>query len=117
MGTEKKECYGLVCNEIERLYGILNDLDPGDEKYQKVADNLSTLCKIKNEQNKTRDDYFDKLNRCKLDKLKIGTDVMISVASYALFNMWMRKGLKFEETGTFTSTTFRSFTGLLKPKK
>ncbi len=109
--------YELLDGEIERLYKVLNDLDPSDEKYQKVSDNLSTLCKIKTEEDKARNDSIDRWNKRRLDMWKIGTDVMISVASYALFNMWMRKGLKFEETGTFTSSTFRSFTGLLKPKK
>lgn len=34
----------------------------------------------------------------------------------ACYNNWMNKGYRFEETGSYTSTTFRDVRGITKPK-
>lgn len=41
-------------------------------------------------------------------------EIVLPLIFYAA---WMRKGFKFEETGTFTSTTFRGLFGKFKPTK
>lgn len=41
-------------------------------------------------------------------------EIVLPLIFYAV---WMRKGFKFEETGTFTSTTFRGLFGKFKPTK
>lgn len=41
-------------------------------------------------------------------------EIVLPLVFYAA---WMRKGFKFEETGTFTSTTFRGLFGKFKPTK
>lgn len=41
-------------------------------------------------------------------------EIVLPLIFYAA---WMRKGFKFEETGTFTSTTFKGLFGKFKPTK
>ena len=49
--------------------------------------------------------------------IRIGLDVAGLLIPIAFYSTWMRKGFKFEETGTFTSTTFRNLFGHFKPTK
>lgn len=48
--------------------------------------------------------------RAILELLGLGLPLMF-------YGIWMKKGFKFEETGTFTSTTFRNFFSKFKPGK
>lgn len=41
-------------------------------------------------------------------------ELILPLAFYAV---WMKRGFKFEETGAFTSTTFRNLFNQFKPKK
>ena len=49
--------------------------------------------------------------------IRIGLDVAGLLVPIMFYSAWMRKGFKFEETGTFTSTTFRGLFGHFKPTK
>lgn len=57
----------------------------------------------------------------KLDWIFKGVTIGVSVAGIIVplvcYNGWMNKGLKFEETGSLTSATFRGFWGKIKPTK
>lgn len=54
----------------------------------------------------------------KIDRwIKIGTTVLEITLPLMFYAHWMRKGFKFEETGTFTSTTFRGLFSHFKPTK
>ncbi len=58
------------------------------------------------------------LKERKIDRyVKIGIAVAELILPLAFYGCWMRRGLKFEETGTFTSTTFRGLFGHFRPTK
>jgi hypothetical protein len=65
----------------------------------------------------------DNLKREQMDKdtwnqyLKIGVEVAGVVLPLIFYGAWMKKGLKFEETGTYTSTTFKGLFNRFKPTK
>lgn len=47
--------------------------------------------------------------------LRFGIDAAGIVLPLVFYGVWMRKGFKFEEHGTFTSTTFRGLFNRFKP--
>lgn len=48
---------------------------------------------------------------------RVGIGVAEILLPLLFYAVWMRKGFKFEETGTFTSTTFRGLFNKIKPTK
>ena len=49
--------------------------------------------------------------------VKIGVEVGLAVLQLMFYASYMRKGFKFEETGTVTSPTFRNLISNFKPKR
>lgn len=48
---------------------------------------------------------------------RLGLEIGLTMAQLIFYACWMRRGFKFEETGTYTSPTFRSLTNNFKPKR
>ena len=58
------------------------------------------------------------LNDQVLDRyVKIGVATAELVLPLVFYGVWMKRGLKFEETGTFTSQTFKNLFNRFKPTK
>lgn len=55
------------------------------------------------------------------DMIFKGLEITVKIAGIvlplSLYATWLERGMKFEETGSFTSSTFRGFFGKLKPTK
>ena len=49
--------------------------------------------------------------------IKAGTAAAELVLPLVCYGIWMRKGFKFEETGSFTSTTFKNLLNRFRPTK
>ena len=49
--------------------------------------------------------------------IRLGVDVAQLILPLMFYGTWMKKGLRFEETGTFTSTTFRGLFNRFRPTK
>jgi hypothetical protein len=49
--------------------------------------------------------------------IKVITDTAVVVVPIVFYNVWMNKGFKFEETGTYTSNTFKNMFSKFKPTK
>jgi len=48
---------------------------------------------------------------------KLGIAAAELLIPLMFYGIWMRKGFKFEETGTYTSTTFRGLFNRFRPTK
>lgn len=48
---------------------------------------------------------------------KVGIAAAELLIPLMFYGIWMRKGFKFEETGTYTSTTFRGLFNRFRPTK
>lgn len=46
--------------------------------------------------------------------IKIGSEIAIVLVPTIFYNVWMKRGFEFEETGTFTSNTFKNLWGKFK---
>ena len=64
-----------------------------------------------------RDKLVENASRAKDRYIRLGLDVAGLILPLMFYGIWMAKGLKFEETGTFTSTTFRTLFNKFKPTK
>lgn len=49
--------------------------------------------------------------------IKVVTDTAVILVPIIFYNIWMNKGFRFEETGTYTSNTFKNLLGKFKPTK
>lgn len=105
--------------EILRELENLSSMDQGTKEHTDAVDSLAKLCKMRNEDdrlnielNEKKEDRNDK----KEDRIvKIGIASAELVLPLMFYAVWMRRGLKFEESGTFTSQTFRGLISRFKP--
>lgn len=120
----KRKLEKEISDELETL----NDLEFGSDEEVKAVDNLVKLYKLKIEE----DESQMKIEKEKSDKefkekqlreqvkdryFRTGIAVGEVVLPLIFYGIWMNKGFKFEETGTFTSGTFRNLINCFKPKK
>ena len=49
--------------------------------------------------------------------VKLGIELLSVIGPLVFYGIWMRRGLKFEETGTITSSIFKGLIGKFKPTK
>ena len=124
-----------ILNELQDL----GNLDPGSEEHSRAIDSLTKLYKIKIEEVNNAWDNDEKYNRRLMDdrhheseeKLKkdqlaeqikdryfrLGIEVAGIVLPLIFYAAWMRRGFKFEESGTFTSTTFKGLFQKFRPTR
>lgn len=110
--------------ELERELGELEGLELGSDQMQKAAATIEMMHKLRmNEVNSDRDlevkkaelEVKEKELSIEAKKAKdakviafVGTGVTLGTFAIKLVNdnLWMAKGFKFEETGTFCSKVF-----------
>lgn len=110
--------------ELERELGELEGLELGSDQMQKAAATIEMMHKLRmNEVNSDRDlevkkaELISKEKELSLEAKKakdakviafVGTGVTLGTFAIKLVNdnLWMAKGFKFEETGTFCSKVF-----------
>lgn len=113
-----------ILNEIKNLCVMKK----GEEEYSAAVDGLVKLYKIKLDEEKAIEEFVEKQRRYSMDErqltqqtkigyFKIGIDIAGIVLPLIFYGIWMKKGFKFEETGTFTSATFRGLFNRFKPTK
>lgn len=111
----------LLDTEIESLIGALSTLNPGEEGYQETMDSLETLYKLRIEDYSAEESHRNEkaqiLEQKKDRYFRLGLGVAELVLPLVFYSVWMRKGFKFEENGTFTSTTFRNLFSRFRPTK
>lgn len=129
----KKELEKEILKEIQDL----SALESGSKEMDSAIENLATLYKLNIEEVKIEHEAMEKafdrgsadetsardlklkqqmLNESIKDRyFKLGLDVAGLIVPIIFYGIWMRRGLKFEETGTFTSTTFRGLFNRFKP--
>lgn len=131
----RQELANQILGELENL----GTMTKGSEEHKTSVDNVCKLYKLALEDVKTDNDYDEKWNRRDMDQKQSELDeayrdkqlsdqrrieygkmaiqaagIMLPLMLYAAC---FRKGLKFEETGTFTSATFKGLFNKIGPKK
>lgn len=136
MNEEIKE---LLDEEIKSQIGTISGMDVEDENYSKAVDSLVKLHKLRIEEVKSISEQEERTYKrendeksCELNEeirqeqlseqkkdryIRIGLEAAGILVPIVFYSVWMRKGFKFEESGTFTSTTFRGLFGHFKPTR
>lgn len=134
-----EEIRNLLSEEIKTEIEDLSSLEPGSKEKSQAVDDLATLYRLKIEESKADWDADEKYNRRIMEEnqqsvenaqkseqlseqvkdryFKVGIAAAEIVLPLAFYALWMKKGFKFEETGTYTSTTFRGLFSRFKPTK
>lgn len=125
----------MLDEEIRHMIEVLSSNELGSEERRKAIDDLTYLhklrveeVKLEQEEVKERNDDVRKshdndlrwgqLDEQTKDRLfRIGVDVAGIVIPLVFYGVWMNRGFKFEENGTFTSTTFRGLFGRFRPTR
>lgn len=118
----------LLNEEIQRQFKDLASFAPGSKEKDMAVDTLTKLYKLKIEESKMENEedarIFDgiskseeKAERIKDQYFKYGLEAAGLVLPLLFYATWMKKGFKFEETGTFVSTTFRNLFSRFKPTR
>nr|DAH22084.1 MAG TPA: hypothetical protein [Caudoviricetes sp.] len=122
------EIQNLLDNEIVRRLKELDGMASGSKEIGVAIEDIEHLCKMRVEEKKLngelesnareeRDKLLENAARAKDRYIRLGLDVAGLILPLAFYGIWMYKGFKFEESGTFTSTTFRSLFNRFKPTK
>lgn len=93
----------IMRNELE--YIKTYDLD-AEERNQSV-EYIRQLNDIRIKQIGNDDNLINKKREDIMSYAKLGIELCGIVLPLALYSVWMNRGLEWEKTGTFTSTTFK----------
>lgn len=129
----------LLNEEIAEEIQALSTLEAGSKEISIAIEDLTKLYKLRIEENKSEWEADEKYNRrvmedeantrdYELKQIQIAEQVKdryfrLGIAAAELmiplifYGIWMKKGFKFEETGTYTSTTFRGLFNRFRPTK
>jgi len=129
----------LLSEEIATEIQNLSELEAGSNEKSSAIDDLTKLYKLRIEENKSEWDADEKYDRrvmegeanTKDDELKqrqleeqvkeryfrVGVAAAELMVPLIFYGIWMRKGFKFEETGTYTSKTFTGLINRFRPTK
>ncbi len=132
LGTDK-----MLEEEIRTQMRDLSRLSTGSDEKSRAIDDLVALYRLKIEEGKAVWDSDEKAARLAMDRnqseeenvqkqaqmeeqkkdryFRLGVDTAGIVLPLIFYAVWMRRGFKFEETGTFTSSTFRGLINRFKP--
>ena len=128
----------LLSEEIAEEIQALSTLEAGSKEKSTAIDDLTKLYKLRIEESKSEWEADEKYNRVMEDEANTRDDELkqtqiaeqvkdryfrLGIAAAELmiplmfYGIWMKKGFKFEETGTYTSTTFRGLFNRFRPTK
>lgn len=122
----------MLENEIMEEFKKISSMDIASKEKNAAIDDLTKLYRLKIEESRTETDFQSKSDECKRDYqfkqeelseqvkdryLKLGIAAAEILLPLMFYGIWMHRGFKFEETGTYTSTTFRGLFNRFKPTK
>lgn len=110
-----------IDDEIKNLFERLSQLDEESDEYRTILGSIQKLTELKLKVESKDEELFIKTERDRLENrrqyIKLGIEAAGVVLPLVFYGVWMSKGLKFEETGTFTSTTFKNLINKFKTGK
>ena len=119
MGEENRS---LLEEEIKAEIKRLGSLESGSQEHTTAVDSLTKLYKLKLEEDKNTYERLDKIENREIDQesktaqmaesvkdryFRFGMAAAELVLPLMFYGVWMKRGFKFEQDGTFTSQTFR----------
>ncbi len=127
-----EEIRKLLEEEIKAEIRDLSTLEPGSKEKSTAIEDLAKLYRLRIEETRNEWDFNEKYEsrdsdiQFKKDQLeeqvkdryfRFGVEAAGIILPLIFYAIWMKRGFKFEETGTYTSTTFRGLFNRFKPTK
>ena len=118
----------LLDETIERELKKLDSFDTGSDQKSKVIDDLTQLYKLRIEEEKIeaaqadgareREARKQQLKSQSIDRwVNTALQVGLTVGGWIAYDIWYRRGLRFEQFGTITAPMTRNLCSKLFPKK
>lgn len=129
----------LLDEEIASEIQSISEMKDGSTEKSKAIDDLATLYKLRIEENRNLWEADEKYDRRKMEEeaglrdedikrtqiseqikdryFKVGIAAAELMIPLVFYGIWMNKGFKFEETGAYTSTTFKGLFNRFRPTK
>lgn len=129
----------LLDEEIAAEIRSISEMKGGSTEKSKAISDLATLYKLRIEENKNLWEADEKYDRRKMEEeaglrdedikrtqiseqikdryFKVGIAAAELMIPLVFYGIWMNKGFKFEETGAYTSTTFKGLFNRFRPTK
>lgn len=136
---EERNIEELLSEEIAAEIQALSGLNSGSKEKSTAIDDLTKLYKLRIEENKSIWDADEKYNRRVMENeanarddevkrtqiaeqvkdryFRVGIAAAELMIPLMFYGIWMKKGFKFEETGTITSSTFKGLISRFRPTK
>lgn len=127
-----EEIRNLLEEEIKAEIRDLSTLELGSKEKSTAIDDLAKLYRLRIEETRNEWDFSEKYDARENDKqlkedqleeqvkdryFRLGVEAAGIILPLIFYAAWMKRGFRFEETGTFTSTTFRGLFNRFKPTK
>ena len=127
-----EEIRDLLGEVIKTEIRNLSTLEPGSKEKSTAIEDLAKLYRLRIEETRNEWDFNEKYESRDSDMqfkknqleeqvkdryFRLGIEAAGIILPLIFYGIWMRKGFKFEETGTFTSTTFRGLFNRFRPTK
>ena len=127
-----EEIRDLLGEEIKTEIRNLSTLEPGSKEKSTAIEDLAKLYRLRIEETRNEWDFNEKYEsrnsdiQLKKDQLeeqvkdryfRLGVEAASIILPLIFYAAWMKRGFRFEETGTYTSTTFRGLFNRFKPTK
>jgi hypothetical protein len=103
----------LLMKEIKDEINKLSSLSDGSEEKNRVIDHIDTLYRALIEAVKVENERKDKKFDC---LFRFTAEVTIALLHLGSYDIWHRRGLRFEETGSYTSSHNRNLLSNMIPK-
>ncbi len=110
-----KEIRRMLEEEIIREIRDLSNLQPGSNEKTEAVKALDTLYRLKEDEIQLKKEQLEE--QIKDRYFKLGIEAAGIVLPLIFYGCWMKRGFAFEETGTYTSTTFRGLFSRFKPTR
>lgn len=133
------EIRDLLGEEIGNEIADLASLESGSEAKSKAIEDVAKLYRLRIEEIKAETEKEDAQERAKLERMKrddailseelqrenqkidrwvnVGLQVGLMIGGWIAYDIWQRRGLKFEEDGVITSPWTRNLMSKMFPKK
>lgn len=99
----------LLDKEIKTQIEDLANLPAGSKEKNDAIGGVAALYQLRIDENKDNQ-LVDRV-------IKYGLEGLAVILPLIFYGRWMKRGLEFEKTGTFTSKTFQGLTRMFKPTK
>lgn len=111
----------LLKEEFEREIEKVSSLKEGSEEHSRAVQDLDKLYRLSMEDRKIEQEIElkkEELKSQKVDRyIKYGMGASGFVLTNLFYDIWHRRGLKFEETGAIASGVVKDFMKNIKPFK